>query len=143
MISRVIIRVTPFRARITLLITYLLSPLPLQVNRSGFRIPGSAAGFRNFSEVRRFRRFGSWGYVPSSGSHAVGFTGVSFPASGPSVHVLWAFCRFKVLSFTTCGLELRTLGDMLRGLEYPQQALERLHMVCGWDPPRFTLAARG
>ena len=34
-ISRVIIRVTPFRALITPLITYLLSPLPLQV---GFRI---------------------------------------------------------------------------------------------------------
>ena len=32
-ISRVIIRVTPFRALITLLITYLLSPLPLQVLR--------------------------------------------------------------------------------------------------------------
>ena len=31
-INRVIIRVTPFRALITLLITYLLSPLPLQVN---------------------------------------------------------------------------------------------------------------
>ena len=31
-ISRVIIRVTPFRALITLLITYLLSPLPLQVD---------------------------------------------------------------------------------------------------------------
>ena len=30
-ISRVIIRVTLFRALITLLITYLLSPLPLQV----------------------------------------------------------------------------------------------------------------
>ena len=30
-ISRVIIRVTPFRALITLLRTYLLSPLPLQV----------------------------------------------------------------------------------------------------------------
>ena len=30
-ISRVIIRVTPFRALINLLITYLLSPLPLQV----------------------------------------------------------------------------------------------------------------
>ena len=29
--SRAIIRVTPFRALITLLITYLLSPLPLQV----------------------------------------------------------------------------------------------------------------
>ena len=31
-ISRVIIRVTPFRALITLLITCLLSPLPLQVD---------------------------------------------------------------------------------------------------------------
>ena len=30
-ISRVITRVTPFRALITLLTTYLLSPLPLQV----------------------------------------------------------------------------------------------------------------
>ena len=38
-ISRLIIRVTPFRALITLLITYLLSPLPLQVGlgTSGFR----------------------------------------------------------------------------------------------------------
>ena len=34
MISRVIIGVTPFRVLITLLITYLLRPLPLQV---GFR----------------------------------------------------------------------------------------------------------
>ena len=31
--SRVVIRVTPFRALITLLITYLLSPLGLQVSR--------------------------------------------------------------------------------------------------------------
>ena len=30
-ISRVVIRVTPFKALITLLITYLLSPRPLQV----------------------------------------------------------------------------------------------------------------
>ena len=30
-ISRVIIGVTPFRVLITLLVTYLLSPLPLQV----------------------------------------------------------------------------------------------------------------
>ena len=37
-ISKVIIRVTPFRALITLLITYLLSPLPLQVGlRTLFR----------------------------------------------------------------------------------------------------------
>ena len=35
--SRVIIRVTPFRALITLLITYLLSPLPLQVGVLNFR----------------------------------------------------------------------------------------------------------
>ena len=35
--SRVIIRVTPLRALVTLLITYLLSPLPLQV-QYGFRI---------------------------------------------------------------------------------------------------------
>ena len=34
MISRVIIRVSPFRALITLLITYVLSPLPLQVGFS-------------------------------------------------------------------------------------------------------------
>ena len=31
-ISRVILGVTPFRVLITLLITYLLSPLPLQVS---------------------------------------------------------------------------------------------------------------
>ena len=52
-ISRVIIRVTPFRPLITLLITYLLSPLPLQV---GFRaaadrlqkkrVQGLGLGFR-------------------------------------------------------------------------------------------------
>ena len=35
-VSRVIIRVTPFRALITLLITYLLSPLPLQVKARAF-----------------------------------------------------------------------------------------------------------
>ena len=35
-ISRVIIGVTPFRVRITLLITYLLSPLPLQVDPKHF-----------------------------------------------------------------------------------------------------------
>ena len=44
-ISRVIIRVTPFRALITLLITYLLSPLPLQVHGYmeplGFHLQGS------------------------------------------------------------------------------------------------------
>ena len=42
-IGRVIIRVTPIRALISLLITYLLSPLPLQVgfwvqDGSGFRV---------------------------------------------------------------------------------------------------------
>ena len=52
-ISRVIIRVTPFRALITLLITYLLSPLPLQVGFEGeglgFGLKGlgiSGSGFR-------------------------------------------------------------------------------------------------
>ena len=34
-ISRVIIRITPLRALITLLITYLLSPLPLPVMAGG------------------------------------------------------------------------------------------------------------
>ena len=46
-ISRVIIRVTPSRALISLLITYFLSPLPLQVGSfelTGFRIQDS--GFR-------------------------------------------------------------------------------------------------
>ena len=38
-IGRVIIRVTPFRALITLLITYLLSPLPLQVGSPIFVNP--------------------------------------------------------------------------------------------------------
>ena len=38
-ISRVIIRVTPFRALVTLLTTYLLSPLPLQVVE-GFGLKG-------------------------------------------------------------------------------------------------------
>ena len=41
-ISRLIIGVTPFRVLITLLITYLLSPLPLQVGLVlkvfGFRV---------------------------------------------------------------------------------------------------------
>ena len=45
-ISRVIIRVSPFRALITLLITYLLSPLPLQVqpNPQGGQNSGNVAG---------------------------------------------------------------------------------------------------
>ena len=38
-ISRVIVRVTPFRALVTLLIiTYLLSPLPLQVASARFKL---------------------------------------------------------------------------------------------------------
>ena len=37
-ISRVIIGVTPFRVLITLLITYLLSPLPLQVGVKGLGV---------------------------------------------------------------------------------------------------------
>ena len=36
-ISRVIIGVTPFRVLTTLLMTYLLSPLPLQVHHLGGR----------------------------------------------------------------------------------------------------------
>ena len=53
-ISRVIIRVTPFRARITLLITYLLSPLPLQVEGPGCRIytSGLRVGVKG-SEIQR------------------------------------------------------------------------------------------
>ena len=50
-ISRVLIRETPFRALITLLITYLLSPLPLQIgytetNNLQIEVPGprSCAG---------------------------------------------------------------------------------------------------
>ena len=42
-VSRVIIRVTPFRALRTVLITYLLCPLPLQVGirvSAGFRVLG-------------------------------------------------------------------------------------------------------
>ena len=37
-ISRVIIRVAPFRALVTLLVTCLLSPLPLQVEVWGFGV---------------------------------------------------------------------------------------------------------
>ena len=44
-ISRVIIRVTSFRALITLLITYLLSPLPLQVEGFHARFSFVRAGF--------------------------------------------------------------------------------------------------
>ena len=44
-ISRVIIRVTPFRARISLLITYLLSPLPLQVLSSSTTGPQKVQTF--------------------------------------------------------------------------------------------------
>ena len=52
-ISRVIIRVTPFRALITLLIIYLLSPLPLQVNPKPY--PQSLASgwcFRGITMLR-------------------------------------------------------------------------------------------
>ena len=44
-VSRVIIRVTSFRALITLLITYLLSPLPLQVGFAvyWFRVQGQGS----------------------------------------------------------------------------------------------------
>ena len=46
-ISRVTIRVTPFKALITLLITYLLSPLPLQVAFLGSSVvPFCPFGFK-------------------------------------------------------------------------------------------------
>ena len=51
-ISRDTIRVTPFRALITLLITYLLSPLPLQVERAR-RPPGLARKLCLFQELRQ------------------------------------------------------------------------------------------
>ena len=50
-ISRVIIGVTPFRVLMTLLISYLLSPLPLQVYGLGFRV---ALGLRVcYKTIRR------------------------------------------------------------------------------------------
>ena len=52
----VIIGVTPFRVLMTLLITYLLSPLPLQVEArsSGLRgpFPNSQPDLRSFSSAR-------------------------------------------------------------------------------------------
>ena len=39
-VSRVIGGVTPFRVLITLLITYLVSPLPLQVTRLATKVTG-------------------------------------------------------------------------------------------------------
>ena len=45
-ISRVIIRVTPFRVLITLLLTYLLSPLPLQVGLVSWRLELRVEGGR-------------------------------------------------------------------------------------------------
>ena len=57
--SRVLIGVTPFRVLISLLITYLLSPLPLQV-RLGFRILGlRGLGFQS-SGCFRARVFGTF-----------------------------------------------------------------------------------
>ena len=52
-ISRVIIRVTPFKALITLLITYLLSPLPLQVPGDSQRLARKHAKDRA-SQSRRY-----------------------------------------------------------------------------------------
>ena len=46
-ISTVILRVAPFRALITLLITYLLSPLPLQVRMARLGPVASSGGCRN------------------------------------------------------------------------------------------------
>ena len=53
-ISGVIIRVTPCRALITLLITYLLSPLPLQVVplKAAFTEPGQEPRLQNLLNNR-------------------------------------------------------------------------------------------
>ena len=50
------IRVTPFKALITLLITFLLSPLPLQV---GFPLKGALQGLYGAS-ITGFYLGGSW-----------------------------------------------------------------------------------
>ena len=55
-ISRVIIRVTPFRALITLLITYLLSPLPLQVG-SLYRGSGTSHTYSDPMPLNRMPAF--------------------------------------------------------------------------------------
>ena len=65
-ISRVIIRVTPFKALITLLTTYLLSPLPLQV---GFRVQGFGSGLG----LKNARLFGGWVNSRAQGFEADGF----------------------------------------------------------------------
>ena len=57
-ISRVVIRVTPFRAIITLLITYLLSPLPLQVGDS---VEGLGIG--GFPGLGVYRGLGQLGMI--------------------------------------------------------------------------------
>ena len=57
-ISRVIIRVTPLRAPIFLLITYLLSPLPLQVTAPP-PPPDFTLGFENPRAPRVEARCGS------------------------------------------------------------------------------------
>ena len=65
-ISRVITRETLFGALITLLITYLLSPLPLQVIVVGFPFLRSD-GRENF-DVSRVSRPGVWGNVSTFSS---------------------------------------------------------------------------
>ena len=63
--SRATIRVTPFRALVTLLITYLLSPLPLQV---GFRVEGLgslpllSSGFRGLVSLGLLAVWGVEGF---------------------------------------------------------------------------------
>ena len=61
-ISRVIFRVTPFRALITLLITYLLSPLPLQV---GLRV--RAWGSTGLLQLQAVEDLHSFERVPERG----------------------------------------------------------------------------
>ena len=64
-ISRVIIGVTPFRALICLLITYLLSPLPLQVggvvSNKGLDIKDSSSYLPSSHLLRPPNLTGAWG----------------------------------------------------------------------------------
>ena len=57
-ISRVIIGVTPFRVLITLLITYLLSPLPLQVVSRGLGLKSLGVWGLGVLVLRGFRGLG-------------------------------------------------------------------------------------
>ena len=96
-ISRVIIRVTPFRALITLLITYLLSPLP------------SSIAFTVAEEVPE-RRLEVQGFS--------GFRGLGFRGSGVS--------GFRILDFGVWVLRLRAYTletEAHQGLGVPVEGL--------------------